>query len=188
MAFCKHYIILTIVWLLSLCSISCDGQVAGKPAEQEEAARRLPNPTGWVSDFYDLYTPSEEAMLNSLIDTFEKRTTIEIALVTLREDMTGPDSLSLDEYTLDLARAWGIGKAETANGILVGISPAYKRMRIQNGYGIEEIITNEETAEIVRDGFFPGFAAGSFFEGTLTGLKMLMERLEENMEKKGIHF
>lgn len=187
MVFYKYYII-GIVWLLSLCSISCDGQVSRKSAEQAETAHSLPNPTGWVSDFYDLYTPSEEAILNNLIDTFEQRTTIEISLVTLREDMTGPDSLSLDEYTLDLARAWGIGKAATGNGILIGISPVYRRMRIQNGTGIEAIITNGETAEIVKEGFLPGFRAGSFFEGTLAGLKMLMERLEENMEKKGIGF
>ena len=40
-------------------------------------------PSAYVTDSADLFTPTEEEQLNSLIEQIEKRTTNEIAVVTV---------------------------------------------------------------------------------------------------------
>ena len=51
-------------------------------------------------------------------------------------------------------------------------------IRIQNGYGIENILTNEETKQIIDNYFIPNFKTGNFFEGTKQGTVELMEKLK----------
>ena len=41
-------------------------------------------------------------------------------------------------------------KSRKKNGILIGISKGYRKIRIQNENGIEKIITDEETKSIIE--------------------------------------
>jgi len=91
--------------------------------------------------------------------------------------MTTADSL--DIMTLRIANAWAVGQKEKNNGVVIGISRAYRKMRIQNGYGIEKILTDTETKDIIETAFIPGFSNANYFDGTLNGLKGLMAILEK---------
>lgn len=115
-------------------------------------------------------------MLDSIITAFEKRTTIEIGIITI--DTTMMKKSDLDSWTLKVFRAWGVGKKDKNNGILIGISSGHRVIRIQNGYGIEKDLSNAETKEIIDKDFIPFFKASKYFEGTLNGLRALMKKLE----------
>jgi uncharacterized protein len=78
---------------------------------------------------------------------------------------------------LYISNTWGVGVKGKDNGILIGISNGYRRMRIQNGYGIEKIISDEETKEIIDKYFIPYFKNGDYYSGTLTGLTRLIALL-----------
>jgi uncharacterized protein len=69
------------------------------------------------------------------------------------------------------------------NGIVIGISRGYRKMRIQNGKGIESVLTDEETKKIIDTSFIPHFREGKYYEGTINGLKNLMETLIKNTSK-----
>jgi uncharacterized protein len=139
--------------------------------------KNLPKPKAYVNDYEDLYTDKEEKSLDSLISSFEKSTTIEIAVVTIDTLMTSADSL--DAFTLLIAKTWGVGKKDKNNGVLIGICRGYRKMRIQNGFGIEKILTDTETKQIVDTAFIPGFRGTQYFEGTLKGLTTIMAKLKE---------
>ncbi|WP_207495659.1 TPM domain-containing protein [Aridibaculum aurantiacum] len=145
----------------------------------------LPQPSGYVNDYENLYTDDEEDILDSLILDFEKRTTVQMAIVTFDTLMMTKDSL--DALTLRIAKYWGVGQKEKNNGVLIGISRGYRKIRIQNGYGIEKVLTDGETKEVVDKAFIPAFRQGRYFDGTLNGLKTLMEALIKNSEKKAIN-
>ncbi|TAD92418.1 MAG: TPM domain-containing protein [Bacteroidetes bacterium] len=147
------------------------------PHSQQQFQGSLPEPIGYLSDFEFLFAQKEKQTLDSLLHDFENRTSIQIAVVTIDTTMTTKDSL--DAFTLKIANAWAIGQKDKNNGVLVGISQGYKRIRIQNGYGIQKIPTNEETKEIVETAFIPGFRNSNYFQGTLTGLQSLMKILED---------
>jgi uncharacterized protein len=115
--------------------------------------------------------------MERLIAEFEKKTSIEIAVVTIDTAMTSQDAF--DDYTLDLARKWGVGKKDKDKGVLVGISAGHRRMRIQNGDGIEGMLSDNETKKIVDSVFIPKFREGKFYEGTLQGLEAIMRVLEQ---------
>jgi uncharacterized protein len=132
----------------------------------------LPKPTGYVNDYENIFTDAEEQSLDSLIRDFEKRTTIQITVVTFDTAMTTRDSL--DALTLRIAIAWGVGQKGKDNGMVIGISRGYRQMRIQNGYGIEHILSDEETKLVIANEFIPLYRESKYFEGTLAGLKALM--------------
>lgn len=137
----------------------------------------LPQPIGYVNDYENLFTNGEEQILDSLLQDFEKRTTIQIALITIDTTLTTADGL--DALILRIARFWGVGQKGKDNGVTVGISRGYRRMRIQNGYGIEKILSDADTKQLIETAFVPGFREAKYFEGTRNGLVTLMKILEE---------
>lgn len=135
----------------------------------------LPAPTGYVNDYENLFTEKEQIHLDSLIGAFENTTTIEIAIITL--DSSAAAREDFDKLTLEIARKWGVGKKETNNGVLIGICSDYRKIRIQNGYGIEKILSDEETKQIIDNYFIPGFMQEGYYKGTYDGLTELMRIL-----------
>lgn len=47
-------------------------------------------------------------------------------------------------------------------------------MRIQNGFGIEEVLSDAETKSIIDSSFIPEFKKGKYFKGTFEGVLDLM--------------
>ena len=136
----------------------------------------LPKPTNWTNDYEDLYTNVEEIKLDSIITKFELETTIEIAIVTINTTKTSEEKF--EELSLHIAQIWGVGKKDKDNGILIAISKGYRKIKIQNGNGIEKIITDNETKEIIDNYFIPDFKKGNYYDGTLKGLVELIKLLK----------
>jgi len=132
-------------------------------------------PLGWVSDYEHIFTEEQVLMLDSMISKFEKETTNEIAIVTIDSSWTTKESF--DSLTLAIARNWGIGKKGKNNGVLIGISIGLRKIRIQNGYGIEAKLSDAETKKIIDEVMVPEFKNGNYFEGTKNGLLALMQKI-----------
>jgi len=135
----------------------------------------LPSPSGYVNDYDNLFEDKEQMLLDSLIAEFEKRTSIEIAIITL--DSSASAKEDFDKLILEIARKWGVGKKGVDNGIVIGISHGHRKIRIQNGYGIEKILSDEETKQIIDNYFIPGFKQQGYYRGTYDGLIELMRIL-----------
>lgn len=135
----------------------------------------LPKPTNWTNDYEDLYTNVEQIKLDSIITKFELETTIEIAIVTI--NTTKISGEKFEELSLHIAQTWGVGKKDKDKGILIAISKGYRKIKIQNGNGIEKIITDNETKQIIDNYFIPDFKKGNYYDGTLKGLVELINLL-----------
>lgn len=138
----------------------------------------LPKPTGYINDYENIYSGSEEAILDSLITAFEKSDSMQIAVISFDSSMIEKDSL--DAVTLQIANEWGVGQKYKNNGITIGICIGHRKIRIQNGTGIEKLLTNNETKEIVDSVFIPAFSEGQFFNGTYLGITILIAGLRKN--------
>ena len=136
----------------------------------------LPKPTSWITDFENLFTDEEQFQLDSTISKFEKETTIEIAIITI--DTIFVAKADFENFTLHIANQWGVGKKEKDNGILIGISKGYRIIRIENGYGNEKFLSDDETKQIIENYFIPDFKNADYFKGTMNGLKEIMNRLK----------
>jgi uncharacterized protein len=144
--------------------------------------KNLPPPSGYVNDYENLFSDLEERYLDSLIAAFDSTTTIQFALVTIDSSATTRDNF--DNLTLQIANRWGVGQKNANNGILIGISKGHRRIRIQNGYGIEKILSDEETKKIIEEYFIPEFKGTNFYQGTLNGLTEMIRLLKEKIDKQ----
>jgi uncharacterized protein len=88
--------------------------------------QQYPKPSGYVNDFAGLLSHDQGAALNSELAAFEKRTTVEIAVVTV-PSLKGHN---VEDYTRGLAKEWGVGKAGRNNGVVFLIAPNERKMRI----------------------------------------------------------
>ncbi len=140
-------------------------------------------PTGWVNDYDKVFTTDEVKKLHKLIADFEKETTVEIAVVTLDTSMVGSEMTDLYAATFALANKWGVGKKGKDNGILIGIAKGWEQMYIQNAEGIEKVLTDVQTQQIVDTVFLPRYAQGDFYGGTYEGLQTMMQHLKRNNVK-----
>ncbi|MBS1605105.1 MAG: TPM domain-containing protein [Bacteroidetes bacterium] len=136
----------------------------------------IPRPVGYINDFEHLFTPLQIEFLDSLIHEYERRTTIEIAVLTVDTSLTLP--ANFDFFTLQTMKAWGVGKKSSNNGILIGISRSFRKIRIQDGGGIEKQLPGADVKKIIDEAFIPFFRKGQYYEGLVSGLRTLMQRLE----------
>lgn len=129
-----------------------------------------------TNDFAGIFTNSEVLTLDSIVIAYEKSTTIEIVIVTF--DSTWITKDNFDKFVLKIHNSWGVGKVGSNNGIVIGICTGLRRIRISNGYGIENKISDEETKKIMDHFIIPEFRKANFFEGIRKGLLALISRLQ----------
>lgn len=100
-----------------------------------------------------------------------------MALATVTASMVKDEDF--EDYALVMLRKWGVGKKGKNNGILIVISPVLRRMRIQNGNGVEKVLSDAETKYIVDHYFIPRFKNGNYFEGARDGMVALIQKLTQ---------
>ena len=130
---------------------------------------------GWVTDMADILSYRTETELNNLITNSEKSNRTEIAVVTVPET-TPADSPKT--FATTLFNYWGIGKAESDNGVLFLVSLGDNRVEIETGYGIEDILTDAEVAKIIDTKITPQYKHGNLDRGTLDGTEALISSLQ----------
>jgi len=141
----------------------------------------LPGAVGWVNDFEGLYTEAEEDSLESILQHFEKSTSIEIAIVTVDSNMVAADQFN--EFTYRLLKIWGIGKISKSNGMVICICKDYKTIYISSDFGLDIYITDYDKYKIVNKNVLPYFKKNNYFNGTLMGLNAILEKINKKWNK-----
>ena len=114
--------------------------------------------------------------MDRLIARYEKQTSVEIAVVTVNS-LNGK---TLEEYATGLFSAWGIGKKNINNGVLILLSMQEILVRVEVGDGLEKVLTSAVCQDIVDKDMLPRFKRQQFSAGLLRGVEAVMERLAEN--------
>ncbi len=142
---------------------------------QALTVQEVPNPRqlngSWVTDMAEILSDEAEAQLNQLISELEAENGTEIAVVTV------PQTALYDSpkaFTTALFNHWRIGKQDKNNGILFLISQGERRVEIETGYGITEILPDAEVTNIIDTKITPQFKQGNFDAGTLAGTQALI--------------
>ena len=126
----------------------------------------VPQYTGYVNDYAGILA-DWKPQIEELITAIEKETTAEIAVVTI-------DSLedrNLEEYSLEIAQTWGVGKEDKDNGLLLLISFKDKKYRFETGYGLEGTLPDAKTGRIGRQILTPYFQQGRYGQGVYEAVK-----------------
>lgn len=137
---------------------------------------QFPEPRGAINDFADLLTDAEERTLSDLAEAVDGETTAEIAVATV----TSLDGMSVEEYANRLFAQWGIGQADKDNGVLILVAPNEREMRIEVGYGLEEVLPDGLAGQIIRESFTPAFRDGEYARGILDGTSRVAAIVRRN--------
>lgn len=102
----------------------------------------------------------EEARLESVLQAIDDSTSTQI--VVLFVDRVNDD---LNFVAAQTGEAWGIGQAETDNGMIVLIALEDRKMAIQVGRGLEATITDLESHQLIENVLKPAFREQQYGAG-----------------------
>ena len=132
----------------------------------------IPRASGPVNDFANIIEPSWERRIAQGIKRFESDTGHEIAVLTVKEL---PGRSSIEIFAIEVARAWGVGKAQRDNGVLLLVAQNNRQMRIEVGYGLEGSLTDASADAIIRRGLIPAFREDAYSQGIDDGVKAIID-------------
>jgi len=140
----------------------------------------VPNPkngkaSGYISDPNDYITTDEELELNRLIWHIEKTTTAQVAIVIL----PSIGSEVPKDFAVKLFKKWGIGQADTDNGLLILTIMDQRRTELETGYGLEPILTDAICYRIGKQEIVPHFKKGNYGKGLIAAVERVKLFLEE---------
>ncbi|RXJ65922.1 hypothetical protein CRV08_13905 [Halarcobacter ebronensis] len=147
------------------------------------AAPTFPELTGRVVDDAKILNSSQKQTLTKLLKEEEKNSSNQIVIVTL-ESLNGYD---IADYGYQLGRHWGIGQKDKNNGVLLIVSMAEKKLRIEVGYGLEGALTDKISHEIIEYIIKPNFRSGNFYTGILKGTKAIIASVKGEYKAEDYH-
>ncbi len=139
---------------------------------------KYPSPVGWVNDFAGIINENTKAELETLITELEQKTKAEVAVVTFKEL---PEQKDIEMVAVELFQEWGVGKKELNNGVLLIVSLKERAIRIEVGYGLEEILPDGLCGEIIRRYIIPEFRKGDYSLGIKNGVIILANIIAKNI-------
>ena len=172
---------LLIVWIVVICA----------PLSLLWSQNDLPpKPDSWVNDYAGVLSQGEIRALESELAGLEQRSSNQI-FIALFSRM--PENTYLEDFAVDLYEKWRPGLADKDNGILMVIFIQDRKIRIEVGYGLEDVMTDAQAGMIIREYIAPEFQKGNYFRGIEAALKVMIPAVEgkyklplpEKAEKKG---
>jgi uncharacterized protein len=130
-----------------------------------------PSPPRLVTDFTSTLTSDEANRLEQKLRNYYDSTSTQIAVVIL----TTLDGYPIDDYSINLAKQWGVGKKDKDNGVLILISIEERKIFIANGYGMEGVLTDGRTKRIIEQEIKPSFKEGAYYDGLNKGTDRIIQ-------------
>ncbi len=145
---------------------------------QAQSQPNFPKLSGRVVDEARLLSPAQVGQLTQLSEDVQKASTRQFVIATI-PDLQGYD---IQDYGYQLGRAWGIGQKDANNGIILLVAPNQRRVRIEVGYGLEPIMTDGLSSQIINDTIIPKFKAGDMAGGIVAGAQAIAEQMKLPLE------
>ncbi len=143
---------------------------------------RFPKPTGnLVNDYAGLLNSSQQQRLEEKLLRYTDSTSTEIAVVIIKTLNDEDPNL----YAAELGQEWGVGRKGKENGLVFLVAVDDREMAIQNGYGLEPVLTDAKTKLLIEDYIIPHFKRGEYYEGIDEGTDQIFKLLAGEFKGKG---
>lgn len=143
-----------------------------------------PAPKNYFNDYAGVISESTRHDLNERLAKFDKDTTNQVVVAIFpKMDST----LTLDDYTLRVANAWGVGQRDNNNGVTLFVFMRDHTMRIQVGYGLTGVLTDALSKQILDRDLRPHFQNGDFAGGFAAGIDSILRIVggQQSTERAG---
>ena len=142
---------------------------------------QFPELTGRVVDDAHVLSAAQQADLTAKLANLEQQTTRQLVVVTL-PSLNGYD---IADYSNQLLRHWAIGQKATNNGAVFVVVPAEHKVRIEVGYGLEDVLTDALSSVILQRAVLPKFRSGDIAGGVVDGTNAIIQQLSADATTAG---
>jgi uncharacterized protein len=133
----------------------------------------VPKLTGRVVDQADLLSPAVEGHLSARLTQLERQTSDQLVVVTVAD----LDGEAIECFGLRMGRSWGIGQKALDNGVLLIVAPNDRRARIEVGYGLEGLLTDERAKAIIDKTLMPRLRQAEYEDAAEAGVAEIVRLL-----------
>lgn len=131
-----------------------------------------PDRAGHVNDLAGLLTPADIERMAQRCQDIQHTTNAELIVVTVTT--TAP--LTPAEYVFWLANRWNMGGPEN-RGLLILLALHEHRIESEVGYGLEDLLSDEESLQILQMHVVPFLQAGQYATGLYHAVDILGKAL-----------
>jgi len=136
-------------------------------------AADIPKFSAPVVDKANILSANVESALNQSLESFRRASGPQIAILTVSS--TG--NQSIEDFSVDVARKWGLGDKTRDDGVLLVIAFDDRRLRFETGSGIEGELTDVEAGRIIDGIIAPQLKAGNPDAAVLDGASAVISEL-----------
>ena len=129
----------------------------------------------FVNDSAKILSSETEEYIIKTNKDLEAKTKAQIVVVTVNN----LEGKSVEDYSTELFRNYGIGDKEKNNGVLFIVSVEDRKTRIEVGYGLEGRLTDGKTGRILDNYVVPYFSEDKFDEGIRNGYNAILAEVCE---------
>jgi uncharacterized protein len=116
-----------------------------------------------ILDLARVLSPEQTARLDARLGDLYRTTGVTVGVLTV--DSIAPETI--DGYAERVFREWRLGEAGRDDGVLLVLAVRDRRVRIETGYGIEGVLPDGRTGELLDRHALPAFRQGRFGDGIL---------------------
>ncbi|MDD5226275.1 MAG: TPM domain-containing protein [Candidatus Omnitrophica bacterium] len=135
-------------------------------------------PDGYVTDRAGLLSSSDKASLETVLRSFEEKTSNQVVVATF-PSLEGD---SLEDFSMRLAEGWKAGQKRRDNGVIFLIFKNDRKIRIEVGYGLEGVLTDALSGQIISQVVAPYFRKGDYSAGIVAGTDAIMKATQGEFE------
>ena len=144
-------------------------------------ATEYPPSRGAVSDYANKLSPAQIAELTSLVQGYERQTSIEITVI-VADSLQGQSARG---YATGIGDAWGVGKAGRNNGVVLLWAPNERAYSLRIADGLSGDLSDADATDITHNNLLPNFRRGDYYEGLKETVNAVMLRLgNESWEER----
>ncbi len=130
-------------------------------------ALEVPFLAGRVNDLAGLLPEQRREQLEVKLRELERATGAQAVVLTI----LSLEGESLEDFSHRVASTWQLGQKGKDNGVLFLIAKNDRKMRLEVGYGLEEVLPDAVCRRILDDLVRPRFRAGDFPGGIEAGVE-----------------
>ncbi|WP_343785483.1 TPM domain-containing protein [Wandonia haliotis] len=169
---CKQFLIVFLFSFLVTGIVTGQYTIPEKPKGEKQTA---------VYDYANVFSEKEKNDLEDYLIQYADTTSTQIVVITIKSAKGENIGMLAPRW----GQEWGIGQADTDNGIVMLIDIGGRDMWISPGYGLEDKLPAGVVGEMVRNTIIPHFKKKDYYKGVRAGIDEMIARIAGTYKADG---